>query len=229
MSTSVLQARTKTRALGWRTRVIIGLAMLGAMLFILVAAVPYFSFVASEELARRSVEPVRFASYWPKRAWLLTHIAGGLVALLTGPAQLWLGLANQRMDLHRRLGLLYISGMIVGSIGAIGLAVQTDFGWVFGAGLFFLAIAWILTTGLAFIAIRKRQVQQHKEWTIRSYVVTFAFVTFRVLYVVLQGAQIGDNTTQLAFSSWVCWAVPLLITEVLLQGKKIFRPVGTSS
>jgi hypothetical protein len=59
---------TKTRTLGWRTRVIIGLAMLGAIFFILVAAVPYFSFLASEEFARRSVEPVRFASYWPKRA-----------------------------------------------------------------------------------------------------------------------------------------------------------------
>jgi arginine exporter protein ArgO len=78
------------------------------------------------------------------------------------------------MDLHRKLGLLYVSGMIVGSIGAIGLSVQTDFGWVFGAGLFSLAIAWILTTCLAFIAIPKGQVQQHKEWTIRSYVVTFA-------------------------------------------------------
>jgi hypothetical protein len=133
------------------------------------------------------------------------------------------------MDLHRKLGLLYVSGMIVGSIGAIGLSVQTDFGWVFGAGLFSLAIAWILTTGLAFIAIRKRQIQQHKEWTIRSYVVTFAFVTFRVIYVVLQGAQIGDNETQRAFSAWISWAGPLLITEVLLQGKKIFRPVGTTS
>jgi Predicted membrane protein (DUF2306) len=225
MSTTVLQARAKTRTFGWRTRVIIALAMLGAIFFILVAAVPYFSFLASEELARRAVEPIRFASYWPKRAWLLTHIAGGLVALLTGPVQLWLGLANQRMDLHRKLGLLYISGMSVGSIGAIGLSVQTDFGWVFGAGLFSLAIAWILTTGLAFIAIRKTNVQQHKEWTIRSYVVTFAFVTFRIIYIALQGAQIGDNTTQLAFSAWICWAVPLLITEALLQGKKIFRPI----
>jgi len=222
MSSTVLQARTKTRTLGFRTRLIIGLAMLGAIVFILVAAVPYFSFVASEELARRSVDPVRFASYWPKRVWLLTHIAGGLVALLTGPFQLWLGLANSRMELHRKLGLLYVAAMIVGSIGAIGLSVQTDFGWVFGAGLFSLAIAWIVTTGLAFIAIRKRNVQQHKEWTIRSYVVTFAFVTFRAMYVVLQGAQIGDPGTQLAFASWACWAVPLLITEALLQGKKIF-------
>jgi len=40
---------------------------------------------------------------------------------------------------------------------------------------------------------------------------------------------IGDNETQLAFSAWICWAGPLLITEVLLQGKKIFRPVGTTS
>ena len=33
-------------------------------------------------------------------------------------------------------------------------------------------------SGMALIAIRRRNFIQHKEWMIRSYVVTFAFVTF---------------------------------------------------
>ena len=60
----------------------------------------------------------------------MTHIAGGLVALLTGPVQLWLGLHNVKMEIHRKLGLVYSAGIAIGSVGAIGLALQTEGGLV---------------------------------------------------------------------------------------------------
>jgi Predicted membrane protein (DUF2306) len=93
---------------------------------------------------------------------------------------------------------------------------------VFGAGLTGLGVAWVVTTGLAFLAINRHLYDQHKEWMIRSYVVTFAFVTFRALHASLSAADVGTLHEQLAVASWFCWAVPLLITEVILQGRKIF-------
>ena len=157
---------------------------------------------------------------WPRRGWLLTHIAGGLIALLTGPVQLWLGLHNVKMDVHRKLGFVYIAGMAIGSVGAIGLALQTEGGLIFGSGLFFLAMAWLATTSLAFMAIKKNLIEQHKEWTIRSYVVTFAFVTFRVGQVALTGRGVALSTA-IGVMAWACWAVPLLLTETVIQGRKI--------
>ena len=63
---------------------------------------------------------------------MLTHITGGLISLLFGPVQLWLGLHDVKMHVHRKLGLLYMAGMTIGSIGAIGLALQTDGGLILG-------------------------------------------------------------------------------------------------
>ena len=40
-----------------------------------------------------------------------------------------------------------------------------------------LASAWLVTTAMAYYSIRKGLVALHKEWMIRAYVVTFAFVT----------------------------------------------------
>jgi hypothetical protein len=57
---------------------------------------------------------------------------------------------------------------------------------------------------------------------IRSYVTTFAFVTFRIGEVSLTTAGIGEPLQSLAILSWACWAVPLLATEAILQGRKIF-------
>jgi hypothetical protein len=48
------------------------------------------------------------------------------------------------------------------------LAFNTDFGIGFGGGLAALATAWLVTTGMAFIAIRKQVYDQHREWMIRS-------------------------------------------------------------
>ena len=84
-----------------------------------------------------------------------------------------------------------------------------------------MALAWIITTGLATIAICRELIPQHREWMIRSYVVTFGFVTFRVMADVLEIGRVGTLTEQLTAASWFCWSVPLLITEGILQGRKI--------
>jgi uncharacterized membrane protein len=210
---------SSTTVPGIGTKALVGLAALAAVVFIVLAALPYRAMLGSEESARQALQDFQF-SYWPRRGWLLVHIAGGLVALLSGPVQLWLGLHDVKMHIHRKLGLVYIAGMAIGSVGAIGLAFQTDGGLIFGSGLFFLAIAWITTTSLAYVAIRKGLIDQHREWTIRSYVVTFAFVTFRAGQVAMVGQGI-PLATAIGIMAWACWALPLLITEAVIQARKI--------
>jgi len=41
------------------------------------------------------------ANYWTDRAWLLMHMTGGMVALLTGPWQFWSGFRARYVRLHR--------------------------------------------------------------------------------------------------------------------------------
>jgi hypothetical protein len=94
--------------------------------------------------------------------------------------------------------------------------------WIFGAGLLGLSLAWTVTTGLAFASIRRSLIEQHKEWMLRSCVVTFAFVTFRIGDVTMQVVGIGEPLQNIAFLSWASWTLPLLVTEAILQGRKIF-------
>ena len=125
------------------------------------------------------------------------------------------------MTWHRRMGMVYITAVATGSLGGFYMAFNTDFGWLFGASLVGLATAWVTTTAMAFLAIKRSLVEQHKEWMIRSYVMTFAFVVFRVLQPLL--GNVGTATEQLAAAGWLCWTIPLMTTEVVLQGRKILR------
>jgi uncharacterized membrane protein len=183
---------------------------LAGAVFIVVAALPYFA-----------LNETQFDRYWPRRWWLLAHISTGMLALLSGPFQLWLGISDQRPGLHRRLGYVYMTAITLSAATAYYLAFTTDLSVAFGSGLAGLATAWLITTGMAFTAIRRQLYDQHKEWMIRSYVVTTAFVAFRIIFPLLQTSGVGNVQEQLAMAAWGCWALPLLITEAVLQGRKI--------
>ena len=160
--------------------------------------------------------------YEQRRGWLFAHIIIGTVALLAGPVQLWLGLNRRNGNIHRALGVVYIVAVVSGAVTAFYLAAHTDFGWVFGLGMSMMAATWVLTTAFAAISIYRRRVEQHREWMIRSYVVTFGFVTFRVVDWALEIGGAGTILERMTAASWLAWIVPLMITESILQGRKIF-------
>lgn len=187
----------------------LGALALFAAWFINRSALPYFGF-----------SEAHYGPYfWPRRWWLVMHIAGGVTALTVGLVQLWLGLTNRTAALHRALGKLYVGVIAVGSIAGFYLAATIPGNPPYAAGLFFLCVAWVVTTSMAVFAIRRRNVPQHREWMMRSYAVTFAFVTFRfgVDMLISQGLQPGDAQ---AIMAWACWALPLLLLEPLLQLRK---------
>ena len=77
------------------------------------------------------------------------------------------------------------------------------------------------------MAIKRRVIEQHREWMIRSYVVTLAFVFFRLFDEIGRGLGIGDGNERAKAAAWLCWAVPLLLAEPLIQLGKLRR--STSS
>jgi len=162
-----------------------------------------------------------FDPYWPRRGGLLLHITGGMVALLTGPWQFFTGLRGKFMNIHRYTGRIFLGGVTAGVIGATYLAFTTTFGWAFGFGLLSLAAAWASTTGMAYFAIRKGLIEIHKEWMIRAYVVTFAFVTFRVFNDYGPTSHLKPASDLAITLTWASWVVPLFITELILQLKRI--------
>ena len=184
-------------------------------------------FVSSFALNYLTSDPSRFGIYAPRREWLTAHVAAGVAALLLGPAQLWLGLNRRTKSLHRIAGIAYVAAVAVSGAAAFYLAAHTDFGWVFGMGLTTMAATWMLSTVLAILAILCHQAQQHREWMIRSYVLTFAFVTIRCVEALLDIMKGGNIVDRMSAAAWLGWIMPLVVTEALMQGQKIFARPAT--
>lgn len=181
-------------------------------------------FVQDRARAYWAVDAHALGELWPRRGAFIPHAFGGLIAITTGLLQLWLGLTGRTGQLHRTLGKLYLVGVAVGSAGGFYLALTIDPKFFsYAAGLFMLSSAWVVTTASAYIAIRNGAVQQHREWMIRSYIVTFAFVTFRLTEKVLLNWHIAGDDELDSMTAWACWAVPLLLAEPVLQLRKLRR------
>jgi len=181
-------------------------------------------FVITRALHFLILTPESYGDYfWPRVNWVVPHVTCGILALLIGPTQFSRAIRSRHLKLHRLGGRVYLLSVLVGGTSGLVLAVTSSVSLAYAWGLGSLSFAWLLTSGMAFISILNRNVDQHKEWMIRSYVVTFAFVIFRLVADALQFFSIGTEGDRLTLMSWACWAIPLLIVEAVLQFRKISR------
>jgi len=161
----------------------------------------------------------------------LPHVGGGIVALLAGLPQFSTRLRLQRPKLHRRLGLLYVIAVAVAAICGLPLAllipslVPREMARQFvpmSISFFVLAIAWGVSVGVAYMRVRAHRYREHRAWMMRSYALTFAAVTVRLVAALLAFAT-GDVV--LAVTAGVMsWPANLIVTEWLIQRRE---PVAT--
>ena len=179
--------------------------------FIIKDALPYFGF--EEEVLGRFLN-----IKW----WLIGHVSGGILALTIGPLQFWNAFRTKYLKTHRWLGRIYLSAILIGSISSTYLAWTSALAvhWTWAVSLQALAFAWICTAFMAYRAIRKRRIQNHKEWMIKSYVLTFAFVSFRWIVDLPFVAELGNFIERAPTVGWISWVLPLFITEIILQWNK---------
>jgi uncharacterized membrane protein YozB (DUF420 family) len=197
---------------------IIRLAMIGPWTILIALALAFIATYAARYFVH--FDETTFGPYWPRRAVLLLHIGAGIVALLTAPVQFWSGYRRMPMVVHRWIGRVFVGAVAAGSAGALYLAVTTTFGWAFGFATMMMNLAWISTTAMAYYAIRRRLIVVHKEWMMRAYAVTFAFVTIRLFKDVLPTSQLAGPELAITLP-WASWTLPLLATELILQLKHV--------
>jgi uncharacterized membrane protein len=221
MADATIPAPARTGALNGKTRRTAGILAWSGIVALAVGFVIKYVFFYF-----RHYDAASFDVYWPRRGWLFLHINGGTLALLTGPWQFWTGLRQKNLAIHRWTGRLFLLGVAMGVSGAVGLSITTTYGWGFAVGLMGLASAWLVTTSMAYYTIRRGLVALHKEWMIRAYVVTFAFVFFRILSDYGPTSRLQPENDRSITIAWTCWVIPLAVTEMIFQLRRVRAAIG---
>ena len=150
-----------------------------------------------------------------------THfIAGGLALALT-PFQLSQKFRRLSINLHRTVGMFYVLCVLVGGITGLIMALNASGGWVAKLGFFNLAVAWLVTTTLAFYCALKGDISKHRRWIYRSVAVTAAAITLRLFLGVGLGVLQLPFLTVYVPASWLCWTLNLMLCEWILHRKNL--------
>jgi uncharacterized membrane protein len=151
--------------------------------------------------------------------WLLPHGVLGAIALFIAPLQFSNRLRQRHLQLHRILGRFYVAGVAVSAPVAVYIAIVQGPPTLVMAALI-QSTAWILTTAIALYCIRNGNVQQHRQWMIRSYPFAMVFVFTRALLVIPAIQRLGE--VGIVSVVWTCIAAACFIPSLVISWAAVF-------
>ncbi|MDH5161677.1 DUF2306 domain-containing protein [Heyndrickxia oleronia] len=149
---------------------------------------------------------------------LFIHAATSVVALVIGPLTISRRFREKNISRHRILGRIYMVGILFGGPSGLYLSFYATGGLVGKTGFGLLSIFWMLSAYNAFNRVKNMQIQEHQNWMIRNYSLTFAAVTLRIwlpLFVWLFGLE--NFELSYAVISWLAWVPNLIMAEVVIK------------
>jgi uncharacterized membrane protein len=202
---------------------------------LLVSAYAIVQFIVLNPKSAGMVQLHLLDAEFPYKQWvnfLYLHAVGGAVSLAIGLLLFSRRLQAKSMRLHRGLGKLYVVSIALGGGSGIYLSFEALGGLMSQMGFLALDILWLATTYLGYKRIRQKRIEEHREWMMRSYALTFAGVTLRfwvaflgMLTIPLENFSqfdllLDDFNRMYRFDAWLCWVPNLIFAEWLIRRRR---------
>ena len=157
---------------------------------------------------------------WP--VFSSMHVIGGAIVIITGGFQFWSKLRRDHINIHRWLGRIYLTFILIGGFGGLVIAPRSDGGLVAHFGFGTLAVLWLFSGWQAYACIRRGDIASHRAWMMRNYSMTFGAVMLRV-YLGLFAVAGVDFVDAYPTVSWIAWVPNLILVEWYLALKAARR------
>jgi uncharacterized membrane protein len=164
------------------------------------------------------------AVYMAHLTFLMVHIIASMLAILIGPFQFLPGIRKGRLlKIHRWLGRSYLLSVLFGGLSGLYMAQLAYGGPIARLGFTSLALLWLFSGFRAYKHIRNKEIDNHREWMIRNYALTFAGVMLR-LWVPIFGAIGIDFTTGYMAVAWLAWIPNLMVAQWIISRIRYSQP-----
>lgn len=158
----------------------------------------------------------------------VVHAFAGGIAILIGPLQFNRRLLSRARNLHRWLGRIYVWSIWIASIGGLWSAIFFD--RPIGGRIMFglLAVLWFAATTIALLCIRAGKIAEHRAWMIRSFALSFFFVTFSLVEPGLTATSLPYEFSY-PLAVFLSWGVNMLVAEIWIWRSRTERIGATFS
>jgi hypothetical protein len=142
-------------------------------------ALAYFNFDSDYEFLLLKQDMLQNMTW--KVAFYL-HLLGGAVSIITGLLLFMTSWIQPSSKTHKLLGKIYfIAIMFIGGPTGLYLGFYAEAGYLATIGFIGMSTAWMLPTFISVQKITKGDIIGHHKWMIRSFALTLAGVTLRIM------------------------------------------------
>ncbi len=143
----------------------------------------------------------------------VAHTTAGAIAMLTG---IWQFLPRTRRTAwHRIEGRVYVTACLIGALAGFYIAWYSTAGIWASVGFAILAILWFGATLTGYVMVRRKDYVAHRRWMIRSYALTAAAISLRLIVPIGVVSGFTFYESYIA-AAWLCWIVNLVLVETWL-------------
>lgn len=152
------------------------------------------------------------------------HVFSSIFVLMAGFTQFSNFVLQKHRKLHKAIGKMYVYNILLINFPAgMIMAFYANGLWVSKTAFILLDCLWFLFTLKAIIAIKNKNVKQHKEYMIRSYALTFSAITLRTWKIILSHLFVIDPVTLYMIDAWMGFVPNLLYAEWLIRFSTAYR------
>lgn len=147
---------------------------------------------------------------------LYLHAIAGLTVIVAGTAALYIGWTRRAFKRHKWFGYTYLVLGSAMAVLAIVLSIKAPHeprSLYVATGT--LAVVWLSVAAMAFRAARNQRFLIHRDWMIRSYVLTWTFIGCRIAGNF--GLFPGLGAEGVTAAIWVNWIIPFVLCEIAIQ------------
>ena len=145
-----------------------------------------------------------------------THIILGGIALLIGWIQFNKKFRNKNLELHKKIGKIYVVCSLISGLAGFYIAFHATGGLSPKLGFLSMATFWLFSTFFAFTAIKKGHVIKHQKLMIYSYAACFSAVTLRIWLPILT-ATLGEFLTAYRIVAWLSWIPNIIVAYFIIK------------
>jgi uncharacterized membrane protein YozB (DUF420 family) len=170
-------------------------------------------------LGAGSVHLTQRAPYQAGLNLLLMHTITGAVALFLGPFQFVAAFRQRFPSVHRQAGKVYLISVGLSMVGGLGYLFTTPLTAVYSGAPFAIALIGLdfmvlITGGLAYIAIRRREIDRHRAWIAVNFGLILATPVLRLLWILFAWALPHWNQAE-ANLAIMTFLLPLCVVGIL--------------
>ncbi|MCZ2473154.1 DUF2306 domain-containing protein [Aquirufa ecclesiirivi] len=188
-----------------------------SLIYISSALIGIYAFFAYAFLELgNAVHPSMKVNFNAHALGIYAHIFPSIIALILGPFQFNEKFRLNQIQVHRKLGKVYLLCVFLGGFSGLYMAQFSFGGMVSHVGFSLLAILWITSGFYAYSSIVRKKIQAHKNWMVVNFSLTFAAVTLRIGLGI--GFAIGlPFELFYPYLAWLCWVPNLLIALLIIK------------